>query len=139
MELCKETLADFLKERQKNYNHLLDEDLFKNELMVSYLRIFLSIAQSVEYVHSQNLIHRDLKPANIFITKDTTIKLGDFGLATEVTDRKYLKFERKLSDSSEISTCLSYHTKNVGTVLYAANEQLNDNYYDQKVILMTNF
>jgi serine/threonine protein kinase len=132
MELCKETLNDFLKERQKNY--LLDEDLFKNEMMVNYSRIFLSVAKAVVQVHESNLIHRDLKPANIFITKDSQIKLGDFGLATEVTDKKYSNYVRKCSDSSsDVSTCQSYHTKNVGTVLYAANEQLNDNYYDQKV------
>jgi serine/threonine protein kinase len=133
MELCKETLNEFLKERSKNY--LLDEDLFKTELMVSYLQIFHSVAKSVDYIHNLNLIHRDLKPANILITKDTKIKLGDFGLATELSNKKYSNFDRKCSESSNYSnsTCLSYHTKNVGTTLYAANEQLNDNYYDQKV------
>jgi serine/threonine protein kinase len=132
MELCKETIHDFLKERQKNY--LLDEELFKTEMMVSYLRIFLSVANSLAYVHESNLIHRDLKPANIFISKDNEIKLGDFGLATEVTDKKYLQYRKTTDCSSEISTCMSYHTKNVGTAMYAANEQLTDNYYDQKVL-----
>jgi serine/threonine protein kinase len=132
MELCKETLNDFLDGRRKN--NLLDEDLlFKTEMMVSYLRIFLSVAQSVAYVHESNLIHRDLKPANIFIGHNAEIKLGDFGLATEVTDKKYVGLVKTTDCSSEISTCLSYHTKNVGTAMYAANEQLNDNYYDQKV------
>jgi serine/threonine protein kinase len=128
MELCKETLGDFLKSRKQ-----LE---FNNENMVNYLNIFLSIAKSVDYVHNVNLIHRDLKPANIFISKDNIIKLGDFGLATEVSDSKYIKFERKNSFGSSSSTSLSYHTKNVGTVLYAAIEQLNDNYYDQKVFFL---
>jgi serine/threonine protein kinase len=133
-ELCKETLSDFIKERQ-NGDYILDEGLFKSDMVVSYLQVFLAIARSVEYIHDRSLIHRDLKPANIFITKDTKIKLGDFGLATEVA--KYeTKLVRKCSDASDCShsTDLSYHTKNVGTALYAAHEQLHENYYDQKVI-----
>jgi serine/threonine protein kinase len=101
-------------------------------MMVNYLNIFISIVRSVDYIHKLNLIHRDLKPANIFINKENIIKLGDFGLTTEVIDTKYQKVERKGSDSSMNTTALSYHTKNVGTAMYAANEQINDNYYDQK-------
>jgi translation initiation factor 2-alpha kinase 4 len=101
--------------------------------MSSYLNVFLSIAGSVDYIHNDlNLIHRDLKPANIFLAQDNSIKLGDFGLTTSVYDTKYTRFERKNSVSSINSTTVSYHTKNVGTAMYAASEQLNDNYYDQK-------
>jgi translation initiation factor 2-alpha kinase 4 len=127
MELCKETLSDFLKERQKNY--LLDDELFKTEVMVNYLKVFCAIAQSLQYVHKNELIHRDIKPANIFITNESNIKLGDFGLAVNNCDAKYVKYERKVNTNDSTN----YHTKNVGTVLYASNEQLNDNYYNQKV------
>ena len=34
------------------------------------------------YVHSRGVIHRDLKPSNVFIGADGSIKIGDFGLAT---------------------------------------------------------
>ena len=137
MELCKETLADYLSRRQKKLNALLDEEYFINEELKKYLKLYLSVVKSVEYIHSLGLIHRDIKPSNVFLKGDS-IKLGDFGLATQNIDGKYIKHPRKLSvfsdDSFELSTDLSYHTKNVGTPLYASNEQINDNYYDQKVL-----
>ncbi|MCH8066798.1 MAG: protein kinase, partial [Chloroflexi bacterium] len=43
------------------------------------LRIGDEVAQALEYSHSQGIIHRDLKPGNIWLTKDRTAKLGDFG------------------------------------------------------------
>jgi NIMA (never in mitosis gene a)-related kinase len=36
---------------------------------------------SLEYVHSRKILHRDLKTQNIFLTKNNTTKLGDFGIS----------------------------------------------------------
>jgi tRNA A-37 threonylcarbamoyl transferase component Bud32 len=33
------------------------------------------------YAHERGVIHRDVKPANLFVTRDKTLKLMDFGLA----------------------------------------------------------
>jgi len=50
-------------------------------------RYFLrQIVLAVDYLHNEkNVIHRDLKLGNIFITDDVHLKIGDFGLATQVS------------------------------------------------------
>ncbi len=49
------------------------------------------VCAGLAYAHARKVIHRDIKPANIFVAKDKTVKLGDFGLARvmrEVTIRR---------------------------------------------------
>ena len=129
MELCDETLSDFIANRQAGIEALLKDDLFTTENMVSYLKIYLSIIRAVEHIHNEGrIIHRDIKPANIFITNGE-VRIGDFGLSTHESDNKYIKYGRRMSFDSD----LGYHTKNIGTTLYAADEQLNSHYYDYKV------
>lgn len=138
LELCDETLNDKIKKRNEKEipskeNKISEEDLFNS------LKLFRKIVKSVNILHSQGLIHRDLKPENILFSGESP-KLSDFGLTTEVLNVKYKKFSidtvetRKTSaDSSYDHSChLSYHTKNVGTLQYAAPEQINKNFYDQK-------
>lgn len=43
---------------------------------------FLQLTRAVGYMHSKGWAHRDIKPENIFIQEDGSLKLGDFGLAT---------------------------------------------------------
>lgn len=45
------------------------------------LRIFQSVAEALEYVHSQGVIHRDIKSNNIKITPTGQVKVLDFGIA----------------------------------------------------------
>ncbi|XP_038176403.1 interferon-induced, double-stranded RNA-activated protein kinase [Arvicola amphibius] len=95
MEFCdKGTLEDWLaNEGQKK----TDKDL--------RLELFEQITTGVEYIHLNALIHRDLKPGNIFLVDEKHIKIGDFGLVTDLEN-----------DGNR--------TKQTGTLLYMSPEQL---------------
>lgn len=45
-------------------------------------RFMLELVDAVAYSHAKGIYHRDIKPENIFLSKDGSMKLGDFGLAT---------------------------------------------------------
>ena len=45
------------------------------------LKIFQKICSAIEYAHEKQIIHRDIKPSNILISRTSTPKLLDFGIA----------------------------------------------------------
>ncbi|KAF8986963.1 kinase-like domain-containing protein [Cyathus striatus] len=45
--------------------------------------IFRQILDGVHHLHSKSIFHHDLKPTNIMLTRDYTVKIIDFGLATD--------------------------------------------------------
>ncbi len=48
------------------------------------LRIAECVLRALQAAHSQDILHRDIKPANILLGEGDTVKLSDFGLASEV-------------------------------------------------------
>ena len=43
--------------------------------------IFKQLINTLQYIHSNNIVHRDIKPDNILLDLDNTIKLCDFGVS----------------------------------------------------------
>lgn len=48
------------------------------------LDMFAQICLALDYVHDQKVLHRDLKTQNVFLHRNGTIKLGDFGIARQM-------------------------------------------------------
>ncbi|XP_030052255.1 interferon-induced, double-stranded RNA-activated protein kinase [Microcaecilia unicolor] len=106
IELCeKGTLKDWISKRDK-----INENIS--------FSVFEQMLQGVKYIHSKNLIHRDLKPSNIFLSEESKIKIGDFGLVTSMTDEDNKSLER---------------TMGTGTLGYMAPEQKILNQYESEV------
>lgn len=80
--------------------------------------IISAVAEALDYAHQHDLLHRDVKPANILISDtdpaNKRIKLADFGIARCAND----------------SAGLTATNMTVGTVFYAAPEQLTGSIID---------
>lgn len=51
-----------------------------------------TLALALDFIHGRGLLHGDLKPSNILIeTKNTTLKLVDFGMAMPISPREIKK------------------------------------------------
>ena len=68
--------------------------------------VAVQTCKALEAAHSQGILHRDIKPENIFVCRDGTLKLMDFGLARLVG-----------SNSTQTGAI-------AGTISYMAPEQL---------------
>jgi serine/threonine protein kinase len=75
MEYCEE--GDLLNLFQKN------REKFNNDFI---RKILFEAASALKYIHSKCWAHRDIKPNNLFLTKNETIKIGDFGSSKDIAD-----------------------------------------------------
>ncbi|MCL4756036.1 MAG: protein kinase [Myxococcales bacterium] len=77
------------------------------------LRFGIQVAEGVASAHEQEVIHRDLKPENVFVLKDDTIKVLDFGTS---------KITNKLRRSGALKTTDRFRL--IGTQAYMPPERL---------------
>ncbi|EAR81870.2 kinase domain protein (macronuclear) [Tetrahymena thermophila SB210] len=79
LEKCSCSLDEYL-ERSNKDGQINEDDRFQ---------IAIQIIDSVNYIHSFNIIHRDIKPENFLVYldgKQAEIKLCDFGLSAQIPD-----------------------------------------------------
>ncbi|XP_022055195.1 serine/threonine-protein kinase Nek1 isoform X2 [Acanthochromis polyacanthus] len=85
--------------------------LFSEEQIMDW---FVQICLALKHVHDRKILHRDIKSQNIFLTKDGTVQLGDFGIA------------RVLNSTVELArTC-------IGTPYYLSPEICENKPYNNK-------
>ncbi|XP_051868882.1 eIF-2-alpha kinase GCN2-like isoform X2 [Pristis pectinata] len=85
-------------------------------------KIIKEMLQGLRYIHSQGIIHRDLKPGNIFIDKDGSVKIGDFGLSRFCTSQGCTDHRNETDAQMELETGSEKLTANIGTYGYLAPE-----------------
>lgn len=85
MQLCSFSLKEWMEQNDRTISS--EENI----------AILSQIAHALAYIHSQGLIHRDLKPSNVFVVgyaggsslQNACLKIGDFGVATFISDEAY--------------------------------------------------
>jgi serine/threonine protein kinase len=69
------------------------------------MHITLGILAALEYIHKNGVVHRDLKPENIMLGPDDSVKLIDFGIASQLGAKRltYAGFTQALGSPDYIS------------------------------------
>ncbi len=88
------------------------------------------MAQGLVAAHEKRIVHRDLKPENLFITKDSRVKILDFGIAKLLSSG----FDSEAGEPGSIAS-MTTQTRTgsvLGTVAYMSPEQLRAKAVDHR-------
>jgi len=102
--------GETLKEYIANY-----EGFLTNEKIADFSK---QIALALEHAPSNQIIHRDIKPHNILVSKEGTLKVADFGIASAISE-----------------TTTSYSSEAIGSVRYSSPEQARGRNVDERTDL----
>lgn len=90
------------------------------------LRTALSLAiqfcHGMEFTHQRGIIHRDIKPQNILITKNSLLKITDFGILLAHGDTDTGDGQVPGADTADHEATIGFR----GTLGYASPEQLRN-------------
>jgi hypothetical protein len=84
--------------------------------LASAVEIIAQVAGALGAVHAAGIVHRDLKPENVFLTRSSSVKLLDFGLA-----RRAASLGTGLTDTGDQG--LTGPNVLIGTLRYMSPEQ----------------
>ena len=62
-------------------NNLISETKNGNRDLTAVVNIAMDVCNGLDFAHLNSVIHRDVKPGNVWLSRDGTAKIGDFGLA----------------------------------------------------------
>jgi NIMA (never in mitosis gene a)-related kinase len=85
-----------------------DEKFFEEKRLLNWL---FQLCLSLLYLKENEIIHRDIKPSNIFLLKDDTIKLADFGISKKVSKEDSMFIGTPVYTSPEIISKKDYSYK----------------------------